>query len=236
MKTCGFPYLLVPNWLRGANIIVNLSASNEVITKADYRRDLVVGQSARLVAGYIYAGTGVTESTTDLVFGGHCLIAENGTLLAESKRFSRGPELIVADLDVERLNGDRRRLTTFGDQSSDSMRSLTSNFQVKECHLESGLEDLVGTPSEKLMRPISPHPFVPHESHRLADRCEEIFHIQVAGLAKRIEVSQQKSLHIGVSGGLDSTLSLLVATKTCDLLGIPRVTVHGLDDARFRNQ
>ena len=214
--------------LRGANVIANLSASNEVITKADYRRDLVVGQSARLVAGYIYAGASVTESTTDLVFGGHCIIAENGALLAESKRFCRDSQLIVADLDVERLDGDRRRLGTFGDQSANHITDYSKRQRVTEMLQESYVADTIISPNVPLLRPISPHPFVPHESHRLADRCEEIFHIQVAGLAKRIEVSKQKSLHIGVSGGLDSTLALLVATKTCDLLGLPRSTVHGL--------
>jgi NAD+ synthase (glutamine-hydrolysing) len=214
--------------LRGANIIVNLSASNEVITKADYRRDLVVGQSARLMSAYIYAGASVTESTTDLVFGGHCLIAENGALLAESKRFHRDGALIVADIDIERLNGDRRRSGTFGDQSAERITEYTKKQRITELLQESGLSASLHPPHETLLRPISPHPFVPRESQRLADRCEEIFHIQTAALAKRIEVSKQRSLHIGVSGGLDSTLSLLVATKTCDLLGLPRETVHGL--------
>lgn len=205
--------------LAGANVLVNLSASNELATKADYRRDLVVGQSARLMSAYLYASSAVTESTTDLVFGGHGLIAENGSLLAESGRFQREPEFIVADVDVPRLIGDRARTNSFH-QADGELASLPTYpvfFTTRDRSTD-----------EPPRRPIPPHPFVPAVGSRLDERCEEIFHIQVAGLAKRVERVAPKSLNIGVSGGLDSTLALLVAAKTCDRLGLDRSMIHGL--------
>lgn len=199
----------------GATVLVNLSASNDLTSKADYRRELVVGQSGRCIAGYVYASCGVTESTTDVVFGGHSLIAENGALLAEANRFERHSQLIVADLDIERLLHDRAVMTTF------RPTARRDEFQ----HVAIGAKQVLDGP---LRRPVPAHPFVPAASERLAERCAEIFHIQTAALAKRIETVQPEILSIGVSGGLDSTLALLVTIKTLDLLGLERGRIHGI--------
>ena len=207
--------------MAGATVLVNLSASNETIGKSRYRTDLVVGQSGRCVAAYAMAGCGPTESTTDVVFGGHCLIAENGALLAESPRVGDGQPIrrdsyaITRDVDVARLRTDRRVMTSF----DDSLSSLRP-FRRVPFAVASGMEGL--------HRDVAGTPFVPGgpELHR---RCAEIFGIQCAGLAKRIEqLPTGTPLNIGISGGLDSTLSLLVAVTTCDMLGLDRRQVHGL--------
>jgi NAD+ synthase (glutamine-hydrolysing) len=207
--------------MAGATVLVNLSASNETIGKSRYRTDLVVGQSGRCVAAYALAGCGPTESTTDVVFGGHCLIAENGVLLAESPRVGDGRPIrrdsyaITRDVDVARLRTDRRVMTSF----DDSLASLRPFRRVGFA---------VAPEMEGLHRDVAGTPFVPGgpELHR---RCAEIFGIQCAGLAKRIEqLPSGTPLNIGISGGLDSTLSLLVAVTTCDMLGLDRRQVHGL--------
>jgi len=206
----------------GAAILLNLSASNETIGKSTYRRDLVVGQSGRCLAAYAYAGAGPTESTTDLVFGGHCLIAENGRLLAESSRVGDGHPIrrdsywITADVDVDRLVRDRLTMNTFGaaGRREDDFRRIPFSLE----------QNMPG-----LKRVVSGTPFVPTEGPELHRRCAEIFGIQCAGLAKRIErLPAGTALNIGVSGGLDSTLAILVAAKTCDMMGIDRHTIHGL--------
>ncbi len=200
--------------LAGANVLVNLSASNEIIGKANYRRQLVLGQSGRCLAAYVYASCGVGESTTDVVFGGHCLIAENGVMLAESRRFQREDALLVADVDLDRLRADRQRTSSFLDAHlypGYDRPFARSVFMLGE----------QATPAD-LRRPIEAHPFVPQGQEQLRDRCEEIFHIQVAGLAKRLEHLGAPPVAIGISGGLDSTLALLVACKTMDALGAPR--------------
>ncbi len=207
----------------GANVLVNLSASNETIGKNKYRTDLVVGQSGRCMAAYVYAGAGPTESTTDLVFGGHCLIAENGALLAESSRVGDGGPLrrdsyfITADADLDRLQSDRRTATSFQECAPRlSRRYRIVPFSVRE-------------QMDGLHREISGTPFVPGEKGELERRCAEIFGVQCAGLARRIEqLPSDLPLCIGVSGGLDSTLSLLVAVKMCDALKLPRSRIHGL--------
>ncbi len=200
--------------LGGATVLVNLSASNEIIGKANYRRQLVLGQSGRCMAAYVYSSCGVGESTTDLVFGGHCLIAENGTLLAESRRFQRDDALLVADVDLDRLRADRQRSNSFLDAHlypGHDRPFARSTFALGEPPIPTDLR-----------RPIEAHPFVPQGQEQLRDRCEEIFHIQVAGLAKRLQHIDAPPVAIGVSGGLDSTLALLVACKTMDTLSAPR--------------
>jgi NAD+ synthase (glutamine-hydrolysing) len=200
--------------LAGATVLVNLSASNETIGKASYRRQLVLGQSGRCVAAYVYASCGVGESTTDLVFGGHCLIAENGSMLAESRRFLREDALLIADVDLDRLRADRQRTNSFLDAHlypGHDRPFARSTFVLGEQPVPTDLRRLVEA-----------HPFVPQGQEQLRDRCEEIFHIQVAGLAKRLEHIGTPPVSIGISGGLDSTLALLVACKTMDLLGAPR--------------
>jgi NAD+ synthase (glutamine-hydrolysing) len=202
--------------LAGANILLNLSASNEVIGKAAYRRELVSSQSGRCIAGYVYSSSGVHESTTDLVFGGHCLVAENGSILAESPRFDRQPGLLVHDVDLGRLRADRLRTTTFHAPASERPAFRRIEFQL----------DPVA--DRKPQRTIDAHPFVPQTEHQLKERCDEIFHTQVAGLAKRLEHIGLPTVTIGVSGGLDSTLALLVACKTLDALSAPRSKIIGI--------
>jgi NAD+ synthase (glutamine-hydrolysing) len=199
--------------LAGANVLVNLSASNEVIGKSSYRRQLVVNQSGRCVAGYVYTSCGVWESTTDVVFGGHCLIAENGSLLGETQRFRRDENLLVADLDIERLRVDRLRTNSFGE----NIRKQRQEHAFTPVEFHCGRDSAPG----KLQRDVEAHPFVPRGLERLNERCQEIFQTQVAGLAKRLAHIGKPTVTIGVSGGLDSTLALLVTCKTFDLLDIP---------------
>ena len=187
----------------GAEIILNLSASNEMIGKADYRRSLVTGQSGRLICGYVYASAGDGESTTDLVFSGHSLIAENGALLCETKLFEN--KLIVSEIDLFRLASERRKNTVFpyyGDTE-------VVEFDMEPCET-------------KLTRYISGTPFVPSDESNRAQRCEEILLMQSSGLKKRILHTNTKSLVIGISGGLDSCLALLVSVKAMDICGRSR--------------
>ncbi len=196
----------------GATIIANLSASNELVGKADYRKSLVMNQSARTVSGYIYASSGVHESTTDVVFGGHALIAENGGILSETKRFARESEIIVSEIDVENLTLDRVRTTSFGE----SNRELgTRQYRVVPTAIALGLRD------GKLRRRIGHSPFLAPNKEARERVTADIFEIQVAGLAKRLEYSGIKKIVLGLSGGLDSTLALLVAVKTFEKLGLP---------------
>jgi NAD+ synthase (glutamine-hydrolysing) len=201
--------------LSGATVLVNLSASNEIIGKAAYRRLLVQSQSGRCFAGYVYASSGVSESTTDVVFAGHCLIAENGILLAEAQRFQREDALLAADLDLERLRSERIRTNSFGEAQTHS------GLPPRECR-RMPFKLTRTEPPKRVLREIEPHPFVPRGQEQLRERCEDIFHTQVAGLAKRLEFLARPHVAIGISGGLDSTLALLVACKTFDLLGVPR--------------
>jgi NAD+ synthase (glutamine-hydrolysing) len=200
--------------LQGATVLVNLSASNEVIGKSGYRRQLVVNQSGRCIAAYIYAACGVWESTTDVVFGGHSMIAENGVLLGELRRFQREDELLVADIDLDRLRADRLRTNSFGD----AQLYLGVQREFARIPFTLGRD----TPPSRLARAVDAHPFVPRGEEKLRERCEEIFHTQVAGLAKRLEHIGKPAVAIGISGGLDSTLALLVTCKTMDALGVPR--------------
>ncbi|MDB5308789.1 MAG: nadE [Gemmataceae bacterium] len=206
--------------MAGATVLANLSASNEVIGKGGYRRQLVGGQSGRCVAGYIYAAAGVGESTTDIVFGGHCIVAENGTILAESPRFRPGNNLLVADLDLDHLRHDRVQTNSFNDCRGDHARGRMFR------RVGFDLELRPRTPA--LLRAVDAHPFVPQDPATLKDRCDEIFHTQVAGLAKRLSHIRATEVAIGVSGGLDSTLALLALCKTVDALGIPRERVKAL--------
>jgi len=202
--------------LAGANVLVNLTASNETIGKAGYRRQLVLSQSARCMAGYVYAAAGVGESSQDLVFGGHCLVAENGVLLGESTRFQREDVIVAADVDLDRLRMNRAMTTSFHDEvPAVPFRRIT-------------YVEAERSPGPKLLREIDAHPFVPRGTEQLRERCEEIFHIQVSGLARRLEHLGRHNVAIGVSGGLDSTLALLVLCKTFDRIGADRSKIKAL--------
>ena len=209
--------------LAGATLLLNLSASNELLGKVEYRRELVRQQSARCLAAYLYAGAGPGESTTDTVWAGHSLIADNGALLAETERFQFSTQMAVADVDVQRLVHERLRNSTFSaSQAGRAFRVVdfdlpgeivpTKTFEVSE-NLE----------GPRLLRPqLSRTPFVPAEPDRRAASCREIFAIQSTGLAKRLRHTGLQRVTIGVSGGLDSTLALLVTAKAFDLLGLAR--------------
>jgi NAD+ synthase (glutamine-hydrolysing) len=205
----------------GATVFANLSASNEVIGKASYRQQLVVSQSGRCIGAYVYAGCGVGESSTDIVFGGHCLIAENGVLLAESERFRRGGHLLVTDIDLDRLIHDRMQANSFHDTNRISDlrfgKFQNLNFELKPSSRE-----------PKLLRTVEAAPFVPNDPTTRDDRCREIFQTQVAALGRRLSHVDVPPLSIGVSGGLDSTLAILVVCKTLDDLGVPRDRLRAL--------
>lgn len=203
--------------LAGANVILNLSASDALVGKGDYRRNLVQNQSARCMAAYVYASAGVHESTTDMVFSGHLMIAENGSMLAERKNYSRQSEIIFADIDVERLNMQRLSEGSFQDFDSTGYFAKAANFSA----LPVVANDLKN-PSEGLKyRYVAPIPFVPSSLETRDANCQEIFNIQCAGLAKRLESSYAKRVVLGLSGGLDSTLALLVIIETFKLLKRP---------------
>jgi len=201
--------------LQGANILLNPSASNEVVGKTEYRRALVTGQSARCLAAYVYAGAGPGESTTDLVFGGHALIAENGNLLAEGARFRRASHLTVADVDVDFLNYERSANFAFrqGSQTTDPVRRIE-------------LGETPRTVEGSLLRPHDPHPFVPGSADDRALRCAEILAIQSTGLATRLEAIRCRTVVLGLSGGLDSALALLVCVEAFDRLELPRTGIR----------
>ena len=202
--------------LAGANVIVNLSASDALVGKRDYRRNLVINQSARCMVAYVYASAGVHESTTDMVFSGHLMIAENGSMIAESKPFSRITEIVYADVDVERLNMQRLSEGSFQDFDSRSFYACAAAF------------DGLRTCDTLRYRFVSPTPFVPGSLESRDQSCTEIFNIQCAGLAKRLDASHSKRAVIGLSGGLDSTLALLVVAETFKLLDRPASEILAL--------
>ena len=188
--------------LEGATVIVDCSASDETIGKDTYRRALISGQSARLISGYIYANAGEGESTTDLVFGGHNIIAENGTILKESSRYVN--EIIYSEIDLQRITGERRKNTTF--QPLDEETLVRVPFTVEET-------------KTFLTRTFPKKPFVPSDEQTRAQRCEEILTIQAMGLKKRLAHTNARTAVVGISGGLDSTLALLVTARAFDMLG-----------------
>ncbi len=195
--------------LGGAKVLFNLSASDELIGKAEYRRNLVAQQSGRCLAAYVLAGAGVGESTAEVVYGGHSMIAVNGRTVRENERFVRGSSLIFADVDVEALIAARMSESSFNDASG--------GIRPRRVVLPKALSG-IGNPEYAT---IAPRPFVPSDTADRAARCREIFQIQCAGLSKRMEHAKVKKLVIGISGGLDSTLALLVAVESCKLLGRP---------------
>lgn len=201
--------------LAGADIIANLSATDELIGKHDYLVNLIAGQSARLRCCYVYSSAGPGESSTDVVYAGNAIIAEDGNILAKSPRFTEKAQMVTADIDVEHLRHDRMHNDTYYETEC-----------VKYPVYASGIDAL--TPEVPLMRYVDPHPFVPAESAKLDDRCREVTSIQTAGLVQRLRATGCKALTIGISGGLDSTLAVLIAVKAFDRLGIPRHNIHAI--------
>jgi len=200
----------------GANLIFNLSASDELIGKQRYVKSLLSQQSARCLAGYVYAASGFGESSTDLVYSGNAYIYENGRLLSEAKRFSFDNQLIINDIDIDLIDSERRKNTTF------TLDLIAGKYDDVYC------ESRVKSEKEfNLLRKINPTPFIPLEED-YDESCREIFSIQVGGLAKRVVHTGAKSLVIGVSGGLDSTLALLVCVKTVEKLGLSRKLIEGV--------
>lgn len=203
--------------LHGANLLLNLSASNELVSKNEYRKQLISQQSTRCIAAYVYASCGFGESTTDVVFAGNAEIVENGTVLAEAERFTIESQLIVSDVDVERLNGDRMRNTGF---TANFLSEVGNAYRIVPFALTELDEEIIG-------RNFAQHPFVP-TGKQLEDRCFELFSIQVQGLAKRLVHTGCQKAVIGISGGLDSTLALLVTVRTFDKIGLPRKNIEGI--------
>lgn len=190
--------------LNGATLILNTSASNDLTGKSDYRRALIAQQSARCVCGYVYTNAGLGESSTDVVFSGHHLICENGSKLAESNQYENS--IIYADIDMEKIYRERLEMSTYDNQFDDNYWVV--DFELKDVDL-------------KLNRYYDPHPFVPNDHEKRAIRCKEVFDIQIHGLIQRLKAAYIKKVVIGISGGLDSTLALLVATMAYKKLGYP---------------
>ena len=204
--------------LAGADIIFNLSASDELIGKHAYLKHLLAQQSARTMSGYVYASSGFGESTQDVVYGGNALVFENGRLIVKSERFSFEAQMVVTQIDYERMRAERRNNTTFVNAQRTGVKD--GEIRYVDCHAVS-LDDFT------LMRDVNPTPFIPSDGD-MKSSCEEIFNIQVAGLAKRLVHTNCKTLVIGVSGGLDSTLALLVCVKTVDKLKMSRASIVGV--------
>ncbi|MCD6527429.1 MAG: NAD(+) synthase [Desulfuromonas sp.] len=196
----------------GATLLLNLSASPEILGKQEYRRQLVRSQSARCLAAYAYASAGPGESTTDLVFSGHSLIAENGQILTETERFSFTSQHECADIDIDRLLAERRKNNSFADSQPDAVYRL----------IDFSIANIVTDGVTPLLRPLNRQPFVPFDLAQRSQHCEEIFALQTTALAKRLRHIGSKAVVIGISGGLDSTLALLVVVKVFDLLGMDR--------------
>lgn len=203
--------------IAGADIVVNLSASDALIGKYEYIRRLVKAQSARCVAGYVYASAGFGESSTDLVFDGITMVASNGRILAEGSRWHSDAALTVADIDIAALRHDRMTMTSYGDTA---VRLEVPSYLTVEGRHPVRIDDSVLT--------VNPMPFVPSTQADIAVRCDEIINIQTAGLARRLVATRTKNVVVGISGGLDSTLALLVAVKTFDRLGLDRHGIHGI--------
>lgn len=200
--------------LMGAHIIGNLSASNELVSKADYRKSLISNQSARCMCSYIYSSAGVHESTTDVLFSGHLLISENGSLLKENKRFQRENEVIYSYIDVFKLKSERMKNLSF--------RDATKNLSLSPNFIKFEFDDISIYNFDRF---IDKHPFVPSSEQECDVRCKEIFNIQAASLAKRLEHTRCKKAVVGISGGLDSTLALLVIVKTFELLKLDKKNI-----------
>ncbi|ERJ78276.1 NAD(+) synthase [Prevotella melaninogenica] len=214
--------------LAGAEIIFNLSASDELAGKHTYLKSLLAQQSARTICGYVYSSSGFGESTQDIVFGGNALIYENGTLIKQGERFKIDPQLIVSEIDIENLRGERRTNSTFVNAQRPVATGLAGvTGQIGELALHVECMPPLNAHEFTLTRAFDQHPFIPRDEN-MQDACDEIFNIQINGLAKRLVHTNCKTAVIGISGGLDSTLALLVAVKTFDKLGLNRKGIVGV--------
>lgn len=225
--------------MEGAHVIMNLSASDDLIGKYDYLFSLVRQQSARTISAYVYASAAHGESSTDLVFDSKLIVAENGTLLASNKRWQTGIQSVIADVDIEAVIRDRMHTVSFEDCRR---RNAAVPYRCVRSSHSSALEPYAVDDFMDLRRRVDSRPFVPADDSHLSERCEEIINIQVAGLCKRLEATRCKSLTIGISGGLDSTLALLVAVRAFDILGLPRTGIiavtmpgYGTTGRTYRN-
>ncbi len=205
--------------VNGANVLVNLSASNELVGKHDFLVNLIKHQSNQCIAAYVYASSGYGESTTDLVFSGSAVIAENGTVLQQSKQFCMDSQMVIADIDLEALDNERRINGSF----TDSMLQHGRDYKTVKLSL-----DALNLDETELLRKVRRMPFTPEESSRLHTRCEEIVNIQTMGLMRRMEFTHTRSLVVGISGGLDSTLALMIAVRAFDRLGLDRKGIYGI--------
>ena len=212
--------------LAGAEVIFNLSASDDVIGKYTYLRSLISQQSGRCVCAYVYSSAGFGESSTDLVFTGKAIIAENGATLAESDRWERQPHYTIADVDIEALRHDRMHLTTFADCRT--VNGIEANTPVQLDSRPPFPSSAINQDYPLTYRTVNPRPFVPPTDEAIDHRCEEIINIQCAGLARRLSFIHCSTLTVGISGGLDSTLALLVAARTFDMLGLDRKGIIGV--------
>lgn len=206
--------------LSGAQLLFNLSASDDLIGKYDYLRSLVAQQSARCIAAYVYASAGFGESSTDLVFDGKAMIAENGSMLACAPRWTGGVQTVIRDIDIEALDRDRMHMGSFHDCARNN--TAGAPYRIIPVNLAEAPAD------QTILRHIDPHPFVPASDNEIDARATEIINIQAAGLARRLDATGCRTLVVGISGGLDSTLALLVATKAFDRLGLPRTGIIGI--------
>jgi len=198
----------------GATVLINISASNDVLGKAEWRRTMVLSESGRCAAAYCYTSSGIGESSNDVVYSGHAIIAENGTILKESDRLSPDPQFIISDIDLDRLVHDRKTRSSFR-----HMSEQVPAYRIVETETTDPKPD-------GLKRDIIPQPFVPQDPARRAERCRDIFSMQVAALAQKLKGAKKRKLVLGISGGLDSTLALLVAVKTIDFLKLSRKDIY----------
>ncbi len=205
--------------INGANVIVNLSASNELVGKHSYLVNLIKHQSNQCIAAYVYSSSGYGESTTDLVYAGNAIIAENGSILKEGKRFSLEPQMSIADIDLEILDNERRINGSY----SDSMVQFGREYKSIKVTLP-----VLDHEGNELLRRVRRTPFIPSENMRLTSRCEEIVNIQTQGLIRRMEFTHTQKLVVGISGGLDSTLALMVAVRAFDSMGLARKGIYGI--------
>ena len=214
--------------LSGADIIFNLSASDELIGKHDYLINLLKQQSARNISGYVYSGCGYGESTQDVAYGGNALIIENGRLIKQSDRFSLEPQLVVSQIDIDRLRAERRSNSTY----VNAQRALRPQERGYTCITNEAMLPETLKEEWQLLREVDPHPFIPKADNMRAS-CEEILNIQTLGLCKRIAHTHAKACVVGLSGGLDSTLALLVAVRAFDALGLPRTGITAVSMPGF---